>query len=211
VSCLHARSWHSPLFLTTYLRIVCSLWTPVCDFCMSIVRKCVPTCRPCAGSLHDHIGCSSYGHLREDPVVSHPRVAPLQRGPLCVALCPRCVYLCWTPTCDCFRAMTAVFSSVSRSRPMEKSRTLACFHALLHKAGGVPEDKLRLYGLSSLFCVTLCLWLRGNGVIHRGHKSIDRPFIVLTETKISKHHIPVWARYSPLRTRVEAHANTLSP
>jgi hypothetical protein len=41
--------------------------------------------------------------------------------------------------------------------------------------------------------------------------SIDRPFIVLTETKFSKRHIPVWARYSPLRTRVEAHANTLSP
>jgi hypothetical protein len=41
--------------------------------------------------------------------------------------------------------------------------------------------------------------------------SIDRPFIVLTETKPSKRHIPVWARYSPHRTRVEARANTLSP
>ena len=40
---------------------------------------------------------------------------------------------------------------------------------------------------------------------------IDRPFIVLAETKPSKRHIPVWARYSPLRTRVEAHANTFSP
>ena len=30
----------------------------------------------------------------------------------------------------------------------------------------------------------------------------DRPFIVLTETKPSKRHIPVWARYSPLRTFV---------
>ena len=38
-----------------------------------------------------------------------------------------------------------------------------------------------------------------------------RPFIVLAETKPSKRHIPVWAQYSPLRTRVEAHANTLSP
>ena len=46
----------------------------------------------------------------------------------------------------------------------------------------------------------------------RGHRlHDDRPFIVLTETKPSKRHIPVWARYSPLRTRVEAHANTLSP
>jgi len=27
--------------------------------------------------------------------------------------------------------------------------------------------------------------------------SIDRPFIVLTETKSSNRHIPVWARYSP--------------
>jgi hypothetical protein len=26
----------------------------------------------------------------------------------------------------------------------------------------------------------------------------DRPFIVLSETKLSKRHIPVWARYSPL-------------
>ena len=26
---------------------------------------------------------------------------------------------------------------------------------------------------------------------------IDRPFIVLAETKPSKRHIPVWARYSP--------------
>jgi hypothetical protein len=41
--------------------------------------------------------------------------------------------------------------------------------------------------------------------------SIDRLFIVLTDTKSSNRHIPVWARYSPHRTRVEAHANTLSP
>ena len=39
----------------------------------------------------------------------------------------------------------------------------------------------------------------------------DPPFIVLTETKFSIRYIPVWARYSPLRTRVEAHAITLSP
>ena len=42
-------------------------------------------------------------------------------------------------------------------------------------------------------------------------QSINQPFIVLTETKFSYCHIPVWARYSPHRTRVEAHANTLSP
>jgi hypothetical protein len=48
--------------------------------------------------------------------------------------------------------------------------------------------------------------IRGMQLMHD-----DRPFIVLTETKLSKRHIPVWARYSPLRTRVEAHANTLSP
>ncbi len=35
--------------------------------------------------------------------------------------------------------------------------------------------------------------------------SIDRPFIVLAETKPRKRHIPVWAWYSPLQTRVEAH------
>ena len=33
--------------------------------------------------------------------------------------------------------------------------------------------------------------------------SIDRPFIVLTDTKSSNRHIPVWARYSPHQTRVE--------
>jgi hypothetical protein len=48
-------------------------------------------------------------------------------------------------------------------------------------------------------------------VLNKVSRSIDRPFIVLAETKPSKRHIPVWARYSPLRTRVEAHANTLSP
>ena len=36
----------------------------------------------------------------------------------------------------------------------------------------------------------------------------DRPFIVLTETKLSKRHIPVWARYSPHRTRVEKKKST---
>jgi hypothetical protein len=36
----------------------------------------------------------------------------------------------------------------------------------------------------------------------------DDPFIVLTETKFSIRYIPVWAWYSPLRTRVEAHAIT---
>jgi hypothetical protein len=30
----------------------------------------------------------------------------------------------------------------------------------------------------------------------------DRPFIVLTETKPSKRHIPVWARYSPLTSQL---------
>jgi hypothetical protein len=39
----------------------------------------------------------------------------------------------------------------------------------------------------------------------------DCPFIVLSEIKTSNLHIPVWARYSPLRTRVEAHALLQSP
>ena len=38
----------------------------------------------------------------------------------------------------------------------------------------------------------------------------DDPFIVLTETKFNIRYIPVWARYSPLRTRVEAHAITMT-
>jgi hypothetical protein len=38
----------------------------------------------------------------------------------------------------------------------------------------------------------------------------DDPFIVLTETKFSIRYIPVWDRYSPLRTRVKAHALTMT-
>ena len=41
--------------------------------------------------------------------------------------------------------------------------------------------------------------------------SINQPFIVLTETTFSYRYIPVWVRYSPHWTRVEAHANMLSP
>ena len=52
---------------------------------------------------------------------------------------------------------------------------------------------------------------QGAPVFPGSSRSIDRPFIVLTETKFSNHHIPVWAQYSPHWTRVEAHANTLSP
>ena len=33
-------------------------------------------------------------------------------------------------------------------------------------------------------------------------ESDDRPFIVLTETKPSKRHIPVWARYSLRQTLI---------
>jgi hypothetical protein len=42
----------------------------------------------------------------------------------------------------------------------------------------------------------------------------DHPFIVLTETKFSIRYIPVWAWYSPLRTRVEStcdNALTMTP
>ena len=39
----------------------------------------------------------------------------------------------------------------------------------------------------------------------------DDPFIVFAETKFSICYIPVWARYSPLRTSVKTHAMTLSP
>ena len=44
-----------------------------------------------------------------------------------------------------------------------------------------------------------------------GDLNDDDPFLVLPETKFSVRYIPVWARYSHLRTRVEAHATTLSP
>jgi hypothetical protein len=43
------------------------------------------------------------------------------------------------------------------------------------------------------------------------HTGDDDSFIVLTETKFSICYIPVWARYLHLRTRVKAHAMTLSP
>ena len=51
----------------------------------------------------------------------------------------------------------------------------------------------------------------GDAIGHSIAHSINQPFIVLTETKFSYRYIPVWARYSPHRTRVEAHANLLSP
>jgi hypothetical protein len=38
-------------------------------------------------------------------------------------------------------------------------------------------------------------------VEHKVGGGDDRPFIVLAETKPSKRHIPVWARYSPLRVQ----------
>jgi hypothetical protein len=61
------------------------------------------------------------------------------------------------------------------------------------------------------FCVNLCeSWssLRDIDVeVHlRTHAHDDRPFIVLAETKPSKRHIPVWARYSPLHTHTHTHA-----
>jgi len=74
-------------------------------------------------------------------------------------------------------------------------------------------------------CVKLFAWGEGDSGGHvlrettsRGLSGLvcpsrthDDPFIVLTETKFSICYIPVWARYSPFRTRVEAHAITLSP
>ncbi len=45
-------------------------------------------------------------------------------------------------------------------------------------------------------------WAGGKTI---GDDDDDRPFIVLTETKPSKRHIPVWARYSPLVLVYEAH------
>jgi len=73
-------------------------------------------------------------------------------------------------------------------------------HARRH-VPGVPGQQLVVHRKNSAGALLLQRLLR----------AIDRPFIVLAETKPSKRHIPVWARYSPLRTRVEAHANTLSP
>jgi hypothetical protein len=47
--------------------------------------------------------------------------------------------------------------------------------------------------------------------VHGVHQAVfaddDDPFIVLTETKFSICYIPVWARYSPLRTRINIHVH----
>jgi hypothetical protein len=43
-------------------------------------------------------------------------------------------------------------------------------------------------------------------ITEKGYTGDDHPFFVLPETNFSIRCIPVWARYSPLRTRVEAHA-----
>jgi hypothetical protein len=76
-------------------------------------------------------------------------------------------------------------------------------------AGGLGTDNL------AIFPRWRCLW--GTVVIkilnnnnHTDTLDDDDLFIVLTETKFSICYIPVWARYSPLRTRVKAHAITLS-
>ena len=37
----------------------------------------------------------------------------------------------------------------------------------------------------------------------------DCPFIVLAETKPSKRHIPVWARYSPLNPQMSFHTDEM--
>ena len=57
----------------------------------------------------------------------------------------------------------------------------------------------------------LCSVTRADRSLSARPCPINQPFIVLTETKFSYRYIPVWARYSPHRTRVEAHANMLSP
>ena len=69
-------------------------------------------------------------------------------------------------------------------------------HRHRHRHTDRPTDAIRTR-LYIYIYIYICIYV-----------SIDRPFIVLTETKSSNRHIPVWARYSPLRTRVEAHANT---
>ena len=78
---------------------------------------------------------------------------------------------------------TAIFFLVTITLSVTFHRTLPVFHTFLHS---------RSFRAS-------------------GSANDDDPFIVLTETKFSIRYIPVWARYSPLRTRVEAHAITLSP
>jgi hypothetical protein len=88
----------------------------------------------------------------------------------------------------------------------------------LHDAEGLVKDRhvaehLRARAhraVSAHVAVLLFPWTTRE-LVASAAPPIDRPFIVLTETKPIYPHIPVWARYSPHRTRVEAHVNTLSP
>jgi hypothetical protein len=67
---------------------------------------------------------------------------------------------------------------------------------------------------AGLGAVARCRFVIDFSTGHAAHVFVDdHPFIVLTETKFSLCCIPVWVRYSPLRTRVEkkTYAITLSP
>jgi hypothetical protein len=75
---------------------------------------------------------------------------------------------------------------------------------LLRKTGGSQstfssiERPTRSAAYAQLARQTLALCASGVQPKMRPCVYDDRPFIVLAETKPSKRHIPVWARYSPL-------------
>ena len=83
-----------------------------------------------------------------------------------------------------------------RGHAVPRCRLPACARQDAAAAGASPERQFSRYRPGRL---GEGFWVRAyGGGVRVGRPDDDRPFIVLTETKPSKRHIPVWARYSPL-------------
>ena len=80
----------------------------------------------------------------------------------------------------------------------EVSQSHACPFTLLDELDSIPDDIPCEFILVQPRVAILGLFTQ---VGSSNAQSIDRLFIVLIETKPSKRHIPVWARYSPLSRR----------
>ena len=138
----------------------------------------------------------------------------------------------FAPTCCCSRGTCRVGCCGGSGSVGGGARTRSAAGRVARRSDAAPPlAPFPLLGISSLWTAFFC-WGGGwccCGAVPHATRSVadcnrrpplstssstsgdDDPFIVLTETKFSILYIPVWARYSPLRTRVEAHAITLSP
>jgi hypothetical protein len=74
----------------------------------------------------------------------------------------------------------------------------------VYQPDGTTEDTVN----SCFFCIAVQVQCVLFAATLSKQADDDDPFIVLTETKFSIRYIPVWARYSPLRTRVKADKST---